>query len=396
VLAVALSATVLAADAAWRLIQHGASDVLAWDGTPDPAGDIVARLDRWNAVDELVESPAVRARLIGRSACWVSILRRIVETARFTDAPVLVVGESGTGKELVAATIHELDQRPDKREFVVLDCASVVPELAGSEFFGHERGSFTGAIASRDGAFALADGGTLFLDEVGELPASLQAELLRVVQEGTYKRIGSNIWRQTHFRLVCATNRDLRLEEAEGRFRRDFYYRIAGVTCALPPLRDRTDDIIPLARHLFTQLKSSPGPPEVDEAVRRFLLQRPYPGNVRDLRRVVMRIAQRHVGSGPISIGDIPEEERPPMDTGSTGWKGDRLERAVRHAIAMGAGLRDITAAAAEIAIQVAVEEEQGNLQRAARRLGVTDRALQLRRVNRRLRLKSSDAHEVV
>ena len=123
---------------------------------------------------------------------------------------MLVTGESGTGKERVAQLIHELDPRPNKGKLVVLDCSTVVPSLSGSEFFGHEKGAFTGAAAAREGAFELANGGTLFLDEVGELTVALQAELLRVIQEGTFKRVGSNMWRKSTFRLVCATNRDVR------------------------------------------------------------------------------------------------------------------------------------------------------------------------------------------
>src|SRR5262249_51814424 len=151
--------------------------------------------------------------LIGDSPAWRRLVRRIVEVARFTDAAVLITGETGTGKELVARLVHALDPRTTKRKLVLLDCTTIVPPLSGGAFFGHERGASTGATPTRDGAFALADGGTLFLDEVGELPLALQAELLRVVQEGTYKRVGSNEWRETQFRLVCATNREL-LEHA--------------------------------------------------------------------------------------------------------------------------------------------------------------------------------------
>ena len=238
-------------------------------------------------------------------------------------------------------------------------------------------------------------GGTLFLDEVGELPLTLQAELLRVVQEGTYKRVGSNIWRHTNFRLVCATNRDLRVEEAEGRFRRDFYYRIAGCTCMLPPLRERREDILLLVRHALAQVQPDAASAEFDDAVRVLLAQRSYPGNVRDLRRLVTQIARRHVGAGPITVGDVPEEERPLPGAEPPDWRGQPLQHVVREAVSLGAGLRDITSAAAEAAIQIAVGEEQGNLQRAARRLGVTDRALQLRRVNRRRRPESPTSQEV-
>ena len=186
-----------AADSAlvWRLLHAGASDVLAWSSA-DIAGRIKARFERWHAVDALVHSPPVQDRLVGVSAAWRSALRQIVEVARFTSAFVLLIGESGTGKELVARLVHELDSDAAAQgELVVVDCTTIVPELSGSEFFGHERGAFTGAVATRDGAFAAADGGTLFLDEVGELPMPLQAQLLRVIQEGTYKRVGGNAWR---------------------------------------------------------------------------------------------------------------------------------------------------------------------------------------------------------
>jgi transcriptional regulator with GAF, ATPase, and Fis domain len=174
-----------------------------------------------------VNSPLVRNNLIGQSLAWNSVLRQIIEVARFTDASVLIMGESGTGKELVARLIHTLNPHTKKRDLVVVDCTTIVPDLSGSEFFGHERGAFTGALAPRDGAFALADGGTLFLDEVGELPLGLQAQLLRVVQERTYKRVGDNTWQRTDFRLVCATNREPLQEVQQGRFRCDLYYRLS-------------------------------------------------------------------------------------------------------------------------------------------------------------------------
>jgi transcriptional regulator with GAF, ATPase, and Fis domain len=296
---------------------------------------------------------------------------------------VLILGETGTGKELVARLIHTLDPRPGKRDLVVLDCATVVAELSGSEFFGHERGAFTGAVAPRDGAFALADGGTLFLDEVGELPVPLQAELLRAVQEGSYKRIGGNAWRTAAFRLLCATNRDLQAEIERHAFRRDLYYRLASVTCRLPALRERVEDVVPLARHFIAQLRPGVPPPELDEPVREYLLARDYPGNVRDLRQLVTRIMARHVGPGPITAGDIPEGERPAVNGLGRDWRDPAFEGAIRRAVAQGAGLRDIGRAAAETAVSVAVGEE-GSLQRAARRLGVTDRALQMRRAARR------------
>jgi transcriptional regulator with GAF, ATPase, and Fis domain len=384
VLAVAVADSALSDGGAWRLLQAGASDVFAWNHSSDPTSEIAARLDRWETIDRLLISPLVQDSLVGKGSVWTSKLREIIEVAYFTDASVLIMGESGTGKELVARLIHSLDQRPHKRGLVVLDCTTVVPELSGSEFFGHERGAFTGAVTAREGAFALADGGTLFLDEVGELPLALQAELLRVVQEGTYKRVGSNTWQHTEFRLVCATNRDLQHAVAQGEFRHDLYYRIATWVCKLPPLRERPEDILPLVHHFLRELRPDEEPLELDEPVRQYLLTRPYPGNIRDLKQLVARISHRHVGSGPITVGDIPAEERPSAELGPVQWRDDSFERSIRRAVSLGVGLKEIGHAAEETAIRIAVTDEDGNLQRAARKLGVTDRTLQMRRAARR------------
>jgi transcriptional regulator with GAF, ATPase, and Fis domain len=374
----------LSRGAGWKLLAAGASDVLAWPDLAGAADVIAARFARWEEVDRLVRSALVTKNLVGQSLAWRAALRQIVEVARFSASSVLLGGESGTGKELVARLIHSLDAREEKRELVTLDCTTIVPELSGSEFFGHERGSFTSAVAAREGAFALADGGTLFLDEVGELPLRLQAELLRVVQEGTYKRLGSNAWQKTRFRLVCATHRDLLGELAEGRFRRDFYYRIAAWTCRLPPLRERREDIPVLVRH-FLRERFGEAAPEIDPVVLDLLLCRDYPGNVRDLRQLVGRIAHRHVGNGPITIGDVPEEERPQgEDCALPPPEVDGFEGAIRQALGRGMSLKEIGNVATDAAVRLAIETEGGNLRRAAERLGVTDRALQMRRAARR------------
>jgi len=397
ILAVAGPGVTPVPDAAWGIVHAGASDVIIWDNSGDPVRAIVSRLDRWRQVDELIASDAVRNSLVGAGPRWIRLLRQVVEVARFTRASVLVTGESGTGKELIAHLIHKLDDRPDKGNIVVLDCTTIVPTLSGSEFFGHEKGAFTGAVAARDGAFALADGGTLFLDEVGELPPPLQAELLRVIQEGMYKRVGSNTWRTTDFRLVCATNRDLLKEQEAGRFRLDLYYRIAAWQFPLPPLRDRREDIESLTASFLSRLPSTEAAPGIDPAVRTWLRNRDYPGNVRDLRHLVERISQRHVGPGPITVGDVPAEDRPapaagpppgadpdaPGD-GPVPWQAGEFENSVRKAIARGAGLREITSVAADTAVSIALEQSGGSPVRAARLLDVTPRALQLRRATSR------------
>ena len=383
ILAITFSRTALRPAVVWSLLIAGASDVFAWNHSPDPTAEIAARFERWQELDEILRSSLVRDNLAGRSWPWIRALRQIVEVTRFTDSSILITGESGTGKELFAQLVHTLDPRNRKGNLVVCDCTTIVPELSGSEFFGHERGAFTGAISAREGAFALADGGTLFLDEVGELPLNLQAELLRVTQEHTYKRIGGNAWQKTNFRLVCATNLNLNEAQAQGRFRRDLFHRIAAWSCHLPPLRERREDILVLVKHFIDQLCPD-DPPELDDAVRQYLQSRDYPGNVRDLKQVVTRIVQHHVGPGPITAGDIPENERPCGEYEVSSWGDGSLEPAVRSAVSSGATLKEIERAAGELAERIVIEEERGNLQRAATRLGVTGRALQMRRAARR------------
>jgi transcriptional regulator with GAF, ATPase, and Fis domain len=377
VIAVALDRNALVRGTARELLEAGASDVVHVADPVSTAGAIAARFRRWAAVDDLIDSPVVRKNLIGDHTRWRSLLRRIVDDARFSNLAVLIRGESGTGKELVARLIHTLDARQEKRDLIVLDCTTIVPELSGSEFFGHERGAYTGAAGARDGAFALADGGTLFLDEVGELPPRLQAELLRVVQEGSYKRVGGNVWQRTRFRLVSATHRDLEEAMRTGHFRRDLYYRIAASTCELPPLRERREDIPALARYFLSVTTKCDPPPPFDPAVVELLMSREYPGNVRDLRHLVERIACRHVGDGPVTLGEVPEEERGSLAAPAT----DTLfEAAARVSIQCGMGLKEIANAAADASVRLALKMEDDNVGRAAELLGITDRGLQKRR----------------
>ncbi len=383
-LAIATPAAILAPDDAWWLMSEGASDVFSWDHSTGPADEVAARLRRWADVEATLRSEVVQANLVGESPAWLRVLRQIIEVARYTDASILITGESGTGKELTARLVHTLDTRHGKGRLVVADCTTIVPNLSGSEFFGHERGAFTGAVSARDGAFALADGGTLFLDEVGELPTQLQAELLRVIQEGTYKRVGSDTWRTTQFRLICATNRQLEEAQAIGSFRKDLYHRIAAWVCELPPLRDRASDILPLARWFLQQFRPDQKSPEFDPAVRQYLLERDYHGNVRELRQVVHRLHTRHVGGGPITIGDIPDSERGAATSHQAGWA-DGFRVSVENALSSGATLREIGRAAQDAAIELALVEEGGSVKRASRRLGVSDRALQMRRSTARV-----------
>lgn len=373
VLAIAAGARPLTCTEQRAVMAAGARDLLLWLPEAVDAGQVLARLQRWQAVAQLLESEAVRGRLVGHSCAWRCLLHDVVEMAAFSQASVLITGETGTGKDLLAQLIHRLSAC--RGALTVLDCTTLSPELAGSELFGHERGAYTGAAGARDGAFALADGGVLFLDEIGELPLTMQAQLLRAIQERKYKRIGGSTWQPTAFRLVCATNRVLEDEVARGAFRADLYYRIAGWRCQTPPLRERQDDILPLTMHFLRELAHA-APPALDQAVREYLLLRAYPGNVRELRQTVTRLWQRHCGPGPITIGALPPEER----LVAPHWPDQQFEAAIRHALALGLQLPCITRAAAEVAIRLVLDEERGSNQRAAARLGVTDRALQIRR----------------
>jgi transcriptional regulator with GAF, ATPase, and Fis domain len=295
----------------------------------------------------------------------------------------MITGESGTGKELVARLIHRLDTRPyKKQDLVVLDCTTVAPELSGSEFFGHERGAFTGANQARDGALRIADGGSLFLDEVGELPLKLQAELLRAVQERSFKKVGSNSWETSEYRLICATHRDLLKDQSVGKFRKDFYYRIAGWMCRLPTLDERRSDILALVRHFMRQLRPD-WEPRIDEPVERFLSRRDYPGNIRDLKQLVARLMHRHVGNGPITVGDVPAEERCLVQRAAESSAERLFDAPAEKALALGIGLKDIGRMAEDAAVRLALQNTQGNLQLAAQQLAVSDRALQMRRAQK-------------
>ncbi|SDG93673.1 sigma-54 dependent transcriptional regulator [Nitrosomonas sp. Nm132] len=369
--------TTIPGDAVWQLLAAGASDVLVCSECSTIIHEITSRLRRWVAVDRMVNSPAVQNVLVGESQALKAILRQVVEVAHFTDASVLILGESGTGKELLANLIHTLDPRPDKGDLVILDCTTIVSELSGSEFFGHERGAFTGAASSRDGVFALANGGTLFLDEVGELPLTLQTQLLRVIQENTFKRVGGNAWQRTSFRLVCATNRDLWAQVQRSEFRADLYYRIASNVCHLPPLRERPEDILPLANHFLKVNYPDQDSPKLDAPVQEYLLRREYPGNVRDLKQVIARMLCRHAGQGAITVGCIPPDDRPVWTEDWKEWRDTGFERAIRIALSRGVGLKAISRNTEETAFRIVLEQVNGNTQRAAQLLGVTDRTVQ-------------------
>jgi PAS domain S-box-containing protein len=227
--------------------------------------------------------------IIGKSASLKRTLAQIAAVAA-TPATVLVLGESGVGKEMMARAIHSNSERANKA-LVKVNCASIPKDLFESEFFGHVRGAFTGAHADRTGRLQLADGGTLFLDEVGEIPLSLQGKLLRALQEQQFERVGDDATTNVNVRIVAATNRDLETEVREGRFREDLYYRLSVFPVTVPPLRERRDDIVPLAQHFVAQICADLGrePLRMSQQQASWLKRQPWPGNIRELRNVVER-----------------------------------------------------------------------------------------------------------
>ena len=240
---------------------------------------------------EEVRAARAHGAILGESAALQTVLEQI-ELVAPTDANVLILGESGTGKELVAQSIHEHSGRAGAA-LVRVNCAAVPRDLFESEFFGHARGAFTGAVRDRVGRFEVANGGTLFLDEVGEIPLELQGKLLRVLQEGSFERVGEDRTRTVDVRVVAATNRDLRGEVDAGRFREDLYYRLAVFPIEVPPLRHRRDDIGRLATAFLAATAQRLGKPglRLTTADLRALERRDWPGNVRELQSVIERAA---------------------------------------------------------------------------------------------------------
>lgn len=249
------------------------------------------------AYDEKVSiEPSARdtfGTMVGRSTKMRQIFS-ILEKISPTHATVIIEGETGTGKELVARAIHENSQRKGKT-FVVFDCSAVAPNLIESELFGHERGSFTGAVKSRRGAFEEANGGTIFLDEIGELTLDLQPKLLRALEQREIKRVGSSTPVKIDVRVICATNRNLRKEIDEGRFREDLYYRLSVVKISLPSLRERMEDIPPIIERFLQTGKYNLLPDgkikvtKVDDDALKVLSRYEWPGNVRELSNVIER-----------------------------------------------------------------------------------------------------------
>jgi two-component system nitrogen regulation response regulator NtrX len=292
------------------------------------------------------------ARMIGGSAAFERVIEQATMAAR-SDARVLLAGESGTGKELLAAHIHA-ESPFATGPFVKVNCAAIPTELIESELFGHEKGAFTGATSARRGKFELADGGTLFLDEVGDLHASSQAKLLRVLQEGEFHRVGGEQSIRVSVRVIAATNRDLSELVSQQKFREDLYYRLCVVPVRVPSLRERRDDIRALAEYFLGEFcaRNNFKPKRLADATFEALEDYGWPGNIRELRNAVERMAI-------LTRGDVLESESVPVEI-----------RIARSAGTRG-NLREAKESAEREHILRALEESKWNVSSAARVLGM-------------------------
>jgi len=287
-----------------------------------------------------------------------SLVQRIADTSM----TVLILGETGVGKELVCEAIHLQSSRRE-RPLIKLNCAALPESLLESELFGYERGAFTGADKRKVGFFEAADGGTLFLDEIGDMPLALQAKLLRVLERKVITRVGGTTEVATDARLIAATHRNLDADVRAGRFRQDLLFRIGGFTIAVPPLRDRPAEILPLAEHFARTAAAEQArvPPTLSDDAREALLGYAWPGNVRELRNALERALV--LATDTITAADLPERVH------------DASHR-VRPAAPSGADVRGQLAEVERAAIVAALEADSGNQTRAARRLGLSRRAL--------------------
>ncbi|CAG0940683.1 Regulatory protein AtoC [Gammaproteobacteria bacterium] len=346
-------------ETAVRALKSGAFDFISKPLDLANLRKLVANALKLSSVEPA--APAGRARLLGESAPMQKLREMITRVAR-SQAPVHITGESGTGKELVARMIHDLGARA-AGPFMPVNCGAIPGELMESEFFGHRKGSFTGAVADKPGLFQGADGGTLFLDEIAELPLAMQVKLLRVIQEKTIRPIGQPQEVPVDVRILSATHKDLRALVAAGQFREDLFYRINVIELRVPPLRERGSDVLLLTHHLLERQARDLGVPmpklRAEAAAK--LAAYAFPGNVRELENIVER-AVALSAEGDIAAEDIQiHASTADLAASSASGLGERIDSVQREAI------------------QKALEANRFNKTAAARQLGLTLRALRYR-----------------
>lgn len=330
----------------------------------DARGELAFFIEKMEPLRVAQGQPAVQG-LIGRSEPFRRLMSQVARVGP-SRASVLLLGESGTGKELVAQAVHEASPRA-AHCLVVVDCASLPETLFESELFGHERGAFTGASTSRPGLVEAASGGTLFLDEVGDIPLPMQVKLLRLLESGTYRRVGSTELRRTDVRVVAATHRDLKAMVAGGGFREDLYYRLSAFPIVLPPLRERAGDIALLAQALLERVASRPRMVLSAGALDR-LQRHAFPGNVRELRNVLER-ASLLADEREIGVDEIEAALGADALSAPTPHRGTRPEPV---AVRPQRSLRDVELAV----LQERLHGHQGTRAELARQLGISERSL--------------------
>ncbi len=297
--------------AAVEAMKQGAWDFLIKD-TPFDGTAVKAALAKLRTVRTLRQENLAARRggytrdviVEGSSETWTTLKKQVAQAAR-SRAPVLIQGETGSGKEVVARLLHDLSGRAIG-PFLAINCGSMNRELLESELFGHEKGAFTGATGTKIGLVATAEGGTLFLDELGEMPGPMQVSLLRFLDRGEYRPVGSTRSLQADVRIVGATNQDIQELVAQGRFREDLLYRINTVTLRVPPLRERKEDIPVLAEHFLYSIRAAGSPiRSLSSEAMGLLVSYHWPGNIRELRNVVERLVMMSSGKGPISREEL-------------------------------------------------------------------------------------------
>jgi len=337
---------------------HRVTEAELAPGAELTVGGTLLRFDIDGAATTASVDPAESfGQLVGRSTVMRELFT-LLERVAPKNLSILVVGETGTGKEEVARAIHERSRRAGK-PFIVIDASTLPETLAESLLFGHEKGAFTGAERRSIGLFEAAEGGTVFLDEIGELPVSIQAKFLRVLEQRVVTRVGSHDPVLLDVRVVAATHRDLRHEIDSGRFREDLYYRLAQIRIAMPPLRDRLEDIPILCQKLLASLQEDEAAVTIDDEALAHLGAQPWPGNVRELRNVLAR-ATALCGAGVIRRADVAGE--------GFGFRGTREERSALDLSGTFASAKDRAIERFESAYLAAlVRRCEGNLSRAAR-----------------------------
>ena len=345
----------------------GAVELVPKPCEPEHLKRVLERALRAGALVRRDDDPESARALIGDSPP-MRRLRSQVDLYAASSFPALIEGESGSGKERVAFSLHHLSPRASQ-PFLALNCAAISPTLVEPTLFGYAKGAFTGANQPRSGYFEDAGEGTLFLDEIGELPAELQPKLLRVLENGEYQRVGETATRISRARIVAATNRDLREEVRAGRFRSDLYHRLSVFELVVPPLRDMGEDKAKLLEYYRTMFaaKTAGAPFAFDEAARQRWLDYPFPGNVRELKNIVIRLTTKYAGY-TIGPAELEPELAPTSEVPQDPVSKARAELLSGRPFVLDATLKAVEQAYLDAALEIA----QGNISQAAKMLGLS------------------------